>query len=97
MDQTDMHDPAEEAANRELLENPDPPAGIQLPGDLIPANVDLEVLEGNAYAIIGAVQKALRRAGNTPEVIEAFKAEATSGNWDHLLQTAMAYTTGEVE
>jgi hypothetical protein len=46
--------------------------------------------DGNAFAIIGAVAKAMRRAGIEKEHIDAFMLEATSGNYDHLLQTAMS-------
>lgn len=50
--------------------------------------------DGNAYAILGAVQKALRKAGHA-EAAQEFFTEATSGDYDHLLQTAMRYV--EVE
>jgi hypothetical protein len=43
---------------------------------------------GNAFAILGAVTKALRRAGVDPSEIDKFKEEATSGDYDHLLRTA---------
>jgi hypothetical protein len=33
----------------------------------------------------------LRRAGNTPEVIQAFRREAMSGDYDHVLETAITY------
>jgi len=45
--------------------------------------------DGNAFAIIGAVAKAMRRAGLPQENISQFQAEAMSGDYDHLLQTAM--------
>ena len=45
--------------------------------------------DGNAFAIIGAVTKALRRA-NVPEAeIDAVRGEMMNGDYDHLLQTAM--------
>jgi len=50
--------------------------------------------DGNAYAIIGAVTRALKRAGHTEAAAECQK-EIMSGDYDHLLQTAMAYV--EVE
>jgi hypothetical protein len=53
-------------------------------------SVQLTGEDGNAFAIIGAVAKALRRAGHADAVPE-FQAEAMSGDYDHLLQTAMAY------
>ena len=46
--------------------------------------------DGNAYAILARVNKALKRAGLNAEAKE-FMAEATKGDYDHLLQTAMKY------
>jgi hypothetical protein len=51
--------------------------------------VDLSGSDGNAFAILGAVQKGMRRAGIEKADIDAFFAEAQSGDYDHLLQTAM--------
>ena len=42
---------------------------------------------------MGNVARALRRAGNSPAVIQQFRDEAMSGDYDHLLQTALAYIT----
>ncbi len=50
--------------------------------------------DGNAFAIIGRVSKALRRAGHA-EAVENFRKEATAGDYDHLLQTAMDYVNVE--
>ena len=55
--------------------------------------VQLSGEDGNAFAIMGAVSKALRRAGIEREQVEAFKAEATAGDYDHLIQTAMRWVT----
>lgn len=60
------------------------------PAELVPANVVLEGLDGNAFSIIGAVQKGLRKAGNPPELIDQVRNEMMSGDYDHLLQVAMA-------
>jgi hypothetical protein len=46
--------------------------------------------DGNAFAIIGAVFSALNKAGHKQEAKE-FMDEATAGDYDHLLQTAMEY------
>ncbi len=54
--------------------------------------VQLTGTDGNAYAVLGAVQKALRRAGHGDEVA-AFLAEATSGDYHHLLATCMRWVT----
>ena len=47
--------------------------------------------DGNAYAILGRVQRALKAAGWSKGERDAFFAEATSGNYDHLLATVMKY------
>lgn len=54
-------------------------------------HVQLTGQEGNAFAIMGAVSRALKRAGHSPDIVKEFQDEATSGDYDHLLQTAMAY------
>jgi hypothetical protein len=54
--------------------------------------VQLTGIDGNAYAILGAVQKALRKAGHGEEVA-VFLAEATSGDYAHLLATCMRWVT----
>lgn len=56
--------------------------------------VNLSDCDGNAYAIIGRVRNALRRAGKV-ELVEEFATEAMSGDYDHVLQTCMQYV--EVE
>ena len=45
--------------------------------------------DGNAFAILGRVQKAMRRAGVEKVAIEAYMKEAMSGDYDHLLATTM--------
>jgi len=52
--------------------------------------VQLTGEDGNAFAIIGAVTKALRRAGHGDDV-QAFINEAMAGDYDHFLRTAMAW------
>jgi hypothetical protein len=61
-----------------------PPEGI----DAFEALVGVD---GNAYVVLGTVVKLLRRAGASPEYVAAFQGEATSGDYDHLLATAVAY------
>lgn len=51
--------------------------------------------DGNAFFILGAVMKAMRRAKVSEEDITKFREEATSGNYDHLLQTVMSYVNIE--
>jgi len=53
--------------------------------------VELSGQDGNAFAIIGRVSKALRRA-NVPQADQdAFRKEATSGDYDNVIQTAMKW------
>ncbi len=47
--------------------------------------------DGNAFSILGRVQRAMRRAGWPREKIAEFMAEATSGDYDHLLGTVIRY------
>lgn len=49
--------------------------------------------DANAFAILGAVTKALRNAGVEKSEQEEFMAEAKSGDYDHLLQTAMKWVS----
>lgn len=51
--------------------------------------VQLTGQNGNAFAILGIVNKALQRGGVSKEDRDAFMAEATNGDYDHLLQTVM--------
>lgn len=45
---------------------------------------------GNAFAILGKVRDALKKAGQKTEAAEFLK-EAMLGDYDHLLQTVMKY------
>ena len=56
--------------------------------------VDILGQDGNAGAIIGRVRKALRRGGHK-DLIEQFTDEATSGDYDHLLQVVLEYVDVE--
>ena len=51
--------------------------------------------DGNAFAILGKVAKALRRGGVSENIIEAFRNEATDGDYDHLLQVVMEWVNVE--
>ena len=46
--------------------------------------------DGNAFAVLGRARQALRLAGRGDEWT-TFEAEATSGNYDNLLATAMRW------
>ena len=43
--------------------------------------------DGNASHILGKVMRKLRDAGLSEEEVNAYYAEATSGDYDHLLAT----------
>lgn len=53
--------------------------------------VELVGQDGNAFFILGRVSKALRSAGVPQSEINEFHKEATSGDYNHLLQTVMAW------
>jgi len=57
--------------------------------------VQLSGEDGNAFAILGRTAAALRAAGVPQEEIDEFFTEATSGDYDHLLQTTMAWVDGQ--
>ena len=47
--------------------------------------------DGNAFAVLGRVISAMCKAGWSSEDVSAFRKEATSGDYDHLLCTVMDY------
>ena len=51
--------------------------------------------DGNAFAILGAVIRELRRNGVSQDEINAFEEEATSGDYDNLLGTCMQWVDVE--
>lgn len=53
--------------------------------------VQLTGNDGNAFTVLGLCQRAARKAGLPQEEIDAFRAEATAGDYNHLLQTAMRW------
>lgn len=57
--------------------------------------VKLSGEDGNAFAILARVGKALRANKLGGEVWEEFYMEATDGDYDHLLQTVMKYVNVE--
>lgn len=56
-------------------------------------DVELTGTDGNAFAVMGAVVKELRRAAVPKDEIEVFCAECTSGDYDHLLQTCIRWVS----
>lgn len=55
--------------------------------------VQLTGQDGNAFMVLALVQKALRRGGVSAEEISQFHDEATSGDYNHLLRTAMSWVS----
>jgi hypothetical protein len=53
--------------------------------------VQLSEEDGNAFAILGRVRRALKAAGATQDDLDAFTAEATAGDYDNLLATCMRW------
>lgn len=51
--------------------------------------------DGNAYAILGAVRGALRKADVPEDECKKFMDEAMSGDYNHLLNTCMDWVTVE--
>lgn len=58
------------------------------------AVVVLTGTDGNAFAILGKVRRAILKS-NHPELIDQFMADATSGDYDRLLVTCCRYVTVE--
>tara|TARA_R100000808_G_scaffold24516_2_gene56666 strand:- start:75 stop:443 length:369 start_codon:yes stop_codon:yes gene_type:complete len=62
------------------------------------AYVKLVGEDGNAFAIMGRVTKALKRAGATSEEITQFRKEAMSSDYNHLLQVVLSWVKeGDME
>jgi len=51
--------------------------------------------DGNAFAILGAVIRELRKNGVSQDEIDSFEEEATSGDYDNLLGTCMQWVDVE--
>ncbi|MCP9851042.1 hypothetical protein [Cyanobium sp. Morenito 9A2] len=70
------------------------PRTFQTPSESTPRysiGVVLIGTDGNAFAIVGAVAKALQRNNVSPEEVAKFKLECFSGNYDNLLVTCMKW------
>lgn len=55
--------------------------------------VELTGRDGNAFAIMGAVEKALRKGGISQDEISTYLKESMSGDYDNLLRTAMSWVS----
>lgn len=49
--------------------------------------------DGNAFTIIGAVKHKLRRGGVDSAEIDQFVTEATSGDYDNVIQTTLRWVS----
>ena len=60
-------------------------------------NITVQLLgrDGNAFAILGRVQKAMRRGGVPQDDIKKFMEEATKSDYDRLLTTVMSWVDVE--
>ncbi len=47
--------------------------------------------DGNAFVILGRCMQIARKSKWSQEQVDQFKKEATSGDYDYLLQTVMKY------
>ncbi len=54
-------------------------------------HVQLVGEDGNAFAILGRVCKAMRKAGVSKAEIDQFQAEAMAWDYNHLLTTCMRW------
>lgn len=76
--------------SRNGIKGPVRNAGVRYP------DVEVELIggDGNAFAVLGAVRKALRRALDREEFEQAwadYQKEATAGDYNHLLRTTMEW------
>jgi len=56
-------------------------------------NIEVQLTgnDGNAFAVMAQVTKALRNAGATPEELSQYQQESMSGDYDNLLRVAMEW------
>jgi len=54
-------------------------------------NIEVQLIgnDGNAFAVMAQVTRALRNAGATPEELAQYQQESMSGDYDNLLRVAM--------
>ena len=66
--------------------------------EFIPATMAPESIAGlPPYVIIGRVARLLAEAGNDQATISRFQTEATSGDYETVIATALAWTTAPEE
>ena len=57
--------------------------------------VELTSIDGNAFSVMGATQKAMRRAGIPQSECDQYFTEATQGDYHHLISTTMKLVSVE--
>ncbi len=57
--------------------------------------IEVKILgnDGNAFAIMGAISTALRKAGVSKDEISQYTKESMSGDYENLLRTAMRWVS----
>jgi hypothetical protein len=55
------------------------------------ASLQLSGADGNAFMILGQCERVMRNANIPDAERQKFRDEATSGDYDHLLQTCMKW------
>lgn len=70
---------------------PNTNGGVRYPA----VHVKLVGSNGNAFAIMGKVSQAMRRAGVSSSEVSSFTKEAMSGDYDNLLQTCMRWVNAD--
>jgi hypothetical protein len=53
--------------------------------------VQLSGNDGNAFAVMGTVKSALKKAGASNEELDKYLADSMSGDYDNLLRVAMEW------
>lgn len=67
------------------------PNGVDMEKPKFDIEVKLVGGNGNAFAVMHTMSKALRKAGATEEQMTEFKTQAMGGDYDHLLATCMEW------
>lgn len=57
--------------------------------------VDLSTVDGNAFSIMGAVTRAMKKHGVSNDEINQYRKEATSGDYSNLLSVTEEWVTVE--
>lgn len=57
--------------------------------------VDLSTVDGNAFSIMGAVTRAMKKHGVSNDEINQYRKEATSGDYSNLLAVTEEWVTVE--